>query len=174
MSSPFSTLQRTLRHGPARGAGKEGQYRRLVYGPGEPRLVRDDLAIGTTISNGGLVSVAHIAHLTDLQIADVQSPARFEFFELLRGQPGAEAYVPACRPQEALATHAVAAMVETLNSLPASAETGAPLGMVVSTGDSLDNAQLNELQWFLSLLGGGTVVPNSGAPAYQGVQLAEW
>ena len=103
-----------------------------------------------------LVSLAHIGHLTDMQIADVQSPARFEFFERLRSLPGAGSYVPACRPQEALVAHAVAAMVQTINRIATSPETGASLGLCVSTGDSLDNAQLNELQWFLSLLGGGT------------------
>ena len=111
-----------------------------------------------------LVSLLHLGHLTDFQIADVQSPGRFEFFEQLRGRPGDESFVPAFRPQEALATHAVAAMVATLNRLTASPETGAPLGLCISTGDSLDNAQLNELQWFLALLAGGAVAPNSGVP----------
>ena len=65
-------------------------------------------------------------------------------------------------------------MVATLNRLPASPETGAPLGLCISTGDSLDNAQLNELQWFLALLAGGAVAPNSGGPDYQGVQAPGW
>jgi metallophosphoesterase (TIGR03767 family) len=175
----FTTLERTLRAGSARSRGSEREYRRLVYGPGEPRLAGDDLA-GDDLAgeragpNRDLVSVVHLGHLTDFQIADVQSPGRFEFFEQLRGRPGDEAFVPAFRPQEALATHAVAAMVATLNRLPASAETGAPLGLCISTGDSLDNAQLNELQWFLALLAGGAVAPNSGGPGYQGVQAPGW
>ena len=169
-----TTLQRTLRPGPARSRGLEGEYRRLVYGPGEPRLVRDDLAGETGALSRELVSLVNIGHLTDMQIADVQSPARFEFFEQLRGLQGAGNFVPAWRPQEALVTHAVAAMVQTINRLATSPETGASLGLCVSTGDSLDNAQLNELQWFLSLLGGGTVMPNSGGPTYQGVQAADW
>ena len=169
-----TTLQRTLQPGPARGMGREGEYRRLVYGPGEPRLVRDDLAGESLTWSRELVSLVHIGHLTDMQIADVQSPARFEFFEQLRGLQGSGNYVPAWRPQEALVTHAVAAMVQTINRLATSPETEAGLGLCVSTGDSLDNAQLNELQWFLSLLGGGTVVPNSGGPTYQGVQAADW
>jgi len=169
-----TTLQRTLQPGPARSRGLEGEYRRLVYGPGEPRLVRDDLAGETGALSRELVSLVNIGHLTDMQIADVQSPARFEFFEQLRGLQGAGNFVPAWRPQEALVTHAVAAMVQTINRLATSPETGASLGLCVSTGDSLDNAQLNELQWFLSLLGGGTVMPNSGGPTYQGVQAADW
>ena len=173
-STHETTLQRTLQPGPARGHGPDGEYRRLVYGPGEPRLVRDDLAGGRRAPGGALVSLAHIGHLTDMQIADVQSPGRFEFFERLKGGVGAENFVPACRPQEALVAHAVAAMVETINQLPTSPETGARLGLCISTGDSLDNAQLNELQWFVALLGGGTVVPNSGGPGYQGTQAADW
>jgi len=169
-----TTLQRTLQPGPARGRGLDGEYRRLVYGPGEPRLVRDDLAGDGGALSRELVSLLHIGHLTDMQIADVQSPARFEFLERLRGRQGATSYVPACRPQEALVAHAVAAMVETINRLATSPETGATLGLCVSTGDSLDNAQLNELQWFLALLGGGTIVPNSGGPTYQGVQAEDW
>ncbi len=169
-----TTLQRTLQAGPARSRGRDGEYRRLVYGPGEPRLVRDDLAGESRALSRELVSLVQLGHLTDMQIADVQSPARFEFFERLRGLQGAGSYVPACRPQEALVTHAVAAMVKTINRLATSPETGVGLGLCVSTGDSLDNAQLNELQWFLSLLGGGTVAANSGGPTYQGVQAADW
>ena len=100
-------------------------------------LAADDLAGELAGPNRDLVSVVHLGHLTDFQIADVQSPGRFEFFEQLRGRPGDESFVPAFRPQEALATHAVAAMVATLNRLPASPETGAPLGLCISTGDSL-------------------------------------
>jgi metallophosphoesterase (TIGR03767 family) len=65
-------------------------------------------------------------------------------------------------------------MVSTLNRVPVSPETGAPLGLCISTGDNLDNAQLNELEWYLALLGGGTVAPNSGGPTYQGVQGPGW
>lgn len=169
-----TTLRRTLYPGPARRVGTDGEYRRLVYGPGEPRVVRDDLAGGPAGSRAGLVSLLHVGHLTDMQIADVQSPGRFEFFERLRGLPGAQSYVPACRPQDALVTQAVAAMVSTLNRGPVSPETNAPLTLCLSTGDNIDNAQLNELRWYLALLGGGDVVPNSGGPGYQGVQSPGW
>lgn len=179
-----TTVERSLRRGPPWRRGSEGEYRRLVYGPGEPRLARDDLAGDDLASDdtaggagppgGELVSLLHIGHLTDMQIADVQSPARFEFLERLRGLPGAEVYVPAWRPQEALIAQAVAAMVSTLNGLRPSAETGAPLGLCLSTGDNVDNAQYNELQVFLRLLGGGTVEPGPAGRPYQGVQAPGW
>ena len=185
----MTTLQRTIRPGAVVSAGSEGAYRRLAYGPGEPRIVRDELA-GTragAATGGGLagakpgsvpgrrlVPVVNLGHLTDIQLADVQSPGRFEFFERLRGRPGAGSYVPAWRPQEALAAQAVAAMVAAVNGLPSSAETGASVGLCISTGDNLDNAQLNELEWVLALLGGGRVCTQSGGPAYEGTQAPGW
>ena len=40
-----TTIERTLRAGPGQGRGTEGEYLWLVYGPGEPRVVRDDLEV---------------------------------------------------------------------------------------------------------------------------------
>lgn len=171
---PRTTLDRTLRRGARRGSGTEGAYYRLAYGPGEPRTVRDELAAVVAGSERSPASLLRLAHFTDFQIADVQSPGRFEFLDSLWGRPGAGLFVPATRPQEALAVHAVAAMVETVNRVPTGAETGAPLSLCLSTGDNIDNAQLNELRMFLALLGGGTVRPNSGGPSYEGVQAADW
>ena len=99
--------------------------------------------------------------LTDLQLADVASPGRFEFFEYLRGMPGVGAFIPAQRPQEALAVHAVEAMGRAIRNLGGSPDTGAALGLAVCTGDNVDNAQLNELTWYLSLLAGGCRSPCS-------------
>ena len=38
------------------------------------------------------------------------------------------------------------------------------------TGDLVDDAQANELDWAIGLLNGDTVVPDSGAPGYDGLQ----
>jgi len=171
---PRTTLERTLRRGRQRGSGLDGNYYQLAYGPGEPRVVRTDLA---PVAQGGErapASLLRLAHLTDPQITDVQSPGRFEFLDGVRGLPGASVFVPATRPQEALAVHAMAAMLDTINRIPPAAETGAPLSLFLSTGDNIDNAQLNELQWFLTLLSGGSITPNSGGPGYQGVQAPDW
>jgi metallophosphoesterase (TIGR03767 family) len=119
-------------------------------------------------------SLLFLVQLTDLQLADAQSPGRFEFFEYLRGRTGVHAYVPAQRPQELLGPWACDVMASTIASLRESPDTGAPLGLALCTGDNLDNAQLNELTWYLALLSGGAVDPASGGPSYEGVQMGGW
>lgn len=173
-AAPATTLERTVTAGEVARAGTELVYRRLAFGAGEPRLVREDLARRSPGSGTGRRSLLVLVQLTDLQLADVQSPARFEFFEALRGQPGVGAFVPAQRPQELLGLHALDAMASSIRAGGISPDTGAPLGLALCTGDNVDNAQLNELTWFLSLLSGGEVNPDSGGPVHEGVQAPGW
>ncbi len=70
--------------------------------------------------------------------------------------------------------HAVDTMAATLRELTSSPDTGAPIGLAICTGDNIDNAQLNELTWFMSLLTGGALVPSADGSSYEGVQAASW
>src|SRR5262249_54470678 len=115
-----------------------------------------------------------LGHITDLQLADVQSPTRFEFLNREFNDPRYAMIVPVQRPQEALTAHAVDATVRTVNALAGGPVSGAPLQLVVTTGDAIDNAQWNETQNFLRLFEGGLVRPGSGGPAYEGVQSLAW
>ena len=112
-------------------------------------------------------------HITDLQLADVQSPARFEFLNARFADPRYAEILPVQRPQEALTVHAVDATIRTLGAVHGPA-TGLPLQLAVTTGDAIDNAQWNELQAFLALFEGGVVTPDSGGPDYEGVQSPDW
>ena len=51
-----------------------------------------------------------LVHVTDLQLADVQSPTRFEFLNRHFTDPRYAKIVPVQRPQEALTVHAVDAL----------------------------------------------------------------
>ena len=55
-------------------------------------------------------------HLTDLQLADVQSPTRFEFLNRQFADPRYAEIIPVQRPQEALNAHAIDAMLRTVNA----------------------------------------------------------
>ena len=171
-ASGLTTLDATLRAGGVLAGGALQAYRRLEVGPGARRELRDDLGTGGRRSPASR-SLAYLAQLTDLQLTDVQSPGRFEFFEAFRGRPGSAALLPAQRPQEALVAHGIAAMVAELGRHLESRDTGASLQLAVSTGDNLDNAQWNELAWFLALLAGGDLCLGGGRE-YEGVQRADW
>lgn len=119
-------------------------------------------------------AIACFAHITDLHYADVQSPARFEFFNHEYRDPRFRRLVPTQRAQEALTPHAMEALVDALNSLEGGPISGRSLDLVVNSGDSIDNGQRNELAGFLGILSGGEVEPNSGGPSYEGVQSPDW
>jgi metallophosphoesterase (TIGR03767 family) len=169
------TTRRTLGAGPVLRSGSRGSYRAVAELKGEPHVVRRDL-VGE--SAGDVIapedSIMAVAHITDLHVTDVQSPARFEFVNIEWEDARFRELLTMQRPQEALNVHAIHAMVQTLNAIEAGPLTGSPIALVAMTGDSIDNTQRNELDNFLALFDGGTVRPDSGAPGYEGVQAAGW
>ncbi len=95
--------------------------------------------------------VARLAHVTDVHILDVASPARFT---------GADAFVPpAWRPQEAYTAQVLDGLVRTVNRMHAAGRT---IDALILTGDLVDNAQTNELAWFVAVMDGERVQPLSG------------
>jgi metallophosphoesterase (TIGR03767 family) len=142
---------------------------------GETHRVRHDL-VGSSVEQRVHVGevLACIAHLTDLHVTDVQSPARFEFINREYADPRFRELLPMHRPQEALNAHAIAAMVGALNSIGSAPITGAPLELAIMSGDAVDNAQWNELATFMTLLDGGQVRADSGGERYEGVQSPGW
>jgi metallophosphoesterase (TIGR03767 family) len=176
------TVDRTLAPGEVLRAGTVGPYRSLAGGPGEPHLVREELAAAAPSSargsapagSGRRTPLLTFAHVTDLQLVDVQSPGRFEYCNRHVDDPRFRHLVPMHRPQEALTARAVDAMVGTLNSVRHGPVGGGEVELVVTTGDAVDNAQWNEVRMFLALLEGGRVRPGSGGARYEGVQSLAW
>ncbi|HEV7191763.1 MAG TPA: TIGR03767 family metallophosphoesterase [Jatrophihabitantaceae bacterium] len=161
------TTERTIRG----GAAGEGGYRPLVAGPGEPHQHRTELAPAPARLGTPTVT---IAHLSDLHLCDAQSPARAEFLDrwvdpdsALRGHIQE---IGTYRAQEMMSAHVAEAMTRALNAIDEGPVGGAPVDFGVVTGDNTDNAQANELDWYLALLDGGTVRPDSGdLTRYEGV-----
>ncbi|MER7080229.1 TIGR03767 family metallophosphoesterase [Saccharopolyspora kobensis] len=155
--SAGTTLQAVAQ--PEAGEG----YRRLTAGPGWPQVVRTDLVVGRTDRVDRRVPVVAFTQFTDLHVVDAQSPARFEYVHPLAG--GAH------RPQEMLTSLGAAHLVRRVNSLPGAPVTGRPIDFMITTGDSTDNHELAELDWYFGVLNGGRVTPNTGdRTAYEGVQ----
>ena len=144
---PGSTLRRTVVD--PRGSGL------LALGPGERFLERTELA-GAGAPGRTLL---RLGQLTDVHVHDAESPARVPFLDRLGGP-----FKPTFRPQETLMAHVLGAALPAIDA--------AHLDAVLVSGDIVDSAQLNELDWSLGILSGRPVRPDSGARGYIGVQGA--
>jgi metallophosphoesterase (TIGR03767 family) len=139
----------------------------LVSGPGEPYAVRTELATAQSGRSDRRRSLIVFHHFSDFRILDEESPARAEW------QDQCDPPVPdAFRPQETLSVQAAEALIERANAIKISPVTQQPVQFAIHTGNATDNAQFNEMRWFVDLLDGaaGGVYPDSGAIGYQGVQ----
>ncbi|MEV7465569.1 TIGR03767 family metallophosphoesterase [Streptomyces kronopolitis] len=140
-----------------------GAYRRIGSGPGWPLVVRGELAGAAAGRQDRRTALACFVQFTDLHVADVQSPLRTEY--LRAGSPGS------WRAQEALSVAGAVSLVEQANALGGGPHTGRRPAFAMSTGDNIDNHSTVELEWFLTLMSGGRITPNTGDPAaYEGVQ----
>lgn len=138
-------------------------YTRLTAGPGYALAVREELCPAKTGRDNTRTGKASIVQFTDLHMIDAQSPVRFEWLHDVTGS--------AFRPHEALGTQGGAQLVRRINSLAKGPFSGRAFDCVVSTGDNTDNHEQVELDWFLTLMSGGTITPDTGAAGrWEGVQ----
>lgn len=168
------TSRSTITGGPVSALG----YWELAIGPGEAHRSRTELLARPGAVPAGSVPLLTVAHLSDLHLCDTQSPARGEFLDRwsdldspLREHLG---IIGSYRPQDCLTVQVGAAMVAALNAVGTGPVGGAPIDWAIPTGDVTDSAQANELGWYMALLDGGDVVPDSGSPdRYEGVAGAD-
>lgn len=115
-----------------------------------------------------------VHHLSDLHLCDSQSPLRPEFLDRwsdpdspIRELVGT---IGTYRPQTILTAQVVEAMVVALNGVERGPLSGHLIDAAIVTGDVTDNAQSNEVGWYLKLLDGGLIHPDSGdTQRYEGV-----
>ena len=100
-------------------------------------------------------SIAYIWQTSDAQIIDEESPVRMEGVYMFPFSL-ASAY----KPQSNLVAQIFATQVA--NARRISEMSSRPFDFVLATGDVTDNAQYNEITWFLTSLNGGLVNPDSG------------
>lgn len=152
-----TTLEKTLK------VDSEGN---LVVGEGEPYTVRTELVQAQSDRMDRRLSLVVFHHFADFDITDEESPLRNEWLEACDAAVNAGAF----RPQESLSLQVAEALIARANVVDRSPVTGAPVGFAIHTGSAAGNAQFNELRWFLDLMDGVPVDPESGAVGYQGVQ----
>lgn len=94
---------------------------------------------------------ARFVHISDAHMVDEESPGRLTFFAGLNSS--------AWRPQEAYSTQILDGTIRTVNKLHVSRSR---FDFLIHTGDVCDNAQQNEVDWFLTVMNGGLVTPLTG------------
>ncbi len=95
--------------------------------------------------------------ISDVHVVDEESPGRIEYFDECD-----QRFSSAYRPQEAISAQVAESMLRRLSRIKTGPATGTDLTFTISTGDNIDNNQFNELRWFIDLMDGGQVVPDSG------------
>jgi 3',5'-cyclic AMP phosphodiesterase CpdA len=172
-----STLEHTIRGEDQErvndGRGQPDSFALLRLGPGEPYVVREELGRARQNRGNRRTSLIYLGQITDLQLADQQSPGRVEFLD-----PAGGAVRSAWRPQETLVPHQSELTIRQMNEfirspVPQGDGERARMENTVLTGDLADNQQLNETQWVAQILQGGVFVdgtrvdqrldPNSGS-----------
>ncbi len=156
-NGPLTTLDATIALTPDGSLGAA---------PGEPYTVRTDLAQAQSGRESRRRSFLAFHHLTDFRIVDEESPLRSEWVESCPTPVSTSAF----RPQESLSLQAADALISQANRIDSSPVTGRQVDFALHTGNAAENAQHNELRWFMDLMDGKTVSPDSGSPGYQGVQ----
>ena len=149
-----------------RGEANALGWRNLVKNKDESHIGHDFPALSTPLL------IMH--HLSDLHVCDAQSPTRPEYLDRwadpdspIREKVGT---IGTYRPHAMLSPHVVEAMIQSLNTITVGPLSGHPIDGAIITGDTTDNAQLNEVSWYLALLDGLEFRPDSGDNSkYEGV-----
>ena len=136
----------------------QNNYSSWSVGLGLPHTVWDTIAPGHNNSP----NAAHLLSfftITDVHISDKESPAQPLYVEW--GQPaGSTAFnSSAYSPVLLASTHVLDAAIQTINAV----HKKTPLDFGIGLGDAVNNAQYNELRWYIDVIDGKVITPSSGA-----------
>jgi metallophosphoesterase (TIGR03767 family) len=147
--------------------------------PGEDHVVVQSAPEGAESNQATGLILGCIWHLSDLHLCDAESPGRVEYLDRYADPDspyrGDIEDVGTYRPQESLTIQVATTMIHTANAIDKGPVTAAPIDALLVTGDITDNAQVNELGWYRTIVEGGTIHPGSGGSesSWVGVSSAD-
>jgi metallophosphoesterase (TIGR03768 family) len=124
------------------------------YGAGLGYEKRLDLMPGTYTAASAIdtARLLRFYDMTDIHITDKESPAQAVFF----GYTGH--IISAYSPLMLYTTHVLDAAVQTVNAL----HKENPFDFGISLGDTCNSTQYNELRWYIDVIDGKAINPDSG------------
>jgi len=133
----------------------ENGYGRWQYGGGLGYEKRLDL-MPAGYSPAPVNQSARLLHffsMSDIHIADKETPAQAIVFGYKGGNPSAYS------PTALMTTQTLDAAIQTMNAL----HLEKPFDFGIGLGDAINNNQFNELRWYIDVIDGKTINPDSGA-----------
>lgn len=91
--------------------------------------------------------------MSDIHIADKETPAQAVVFGFRGGNPSAYS------PTALMTTQTLDAAIQTMNAI----HKKKPFDFGIALGDAINNNQYNELRWYIDVMDGKTINPDSGA-----------
>jgi metallophosphoesterase (TIGR03768 family) len=133
-------------------------YSSWSVGQGLPHTVWDTIAPGYNNSPNAALLLSFFA-ITDVHIADKESPAQPLYYEWSQPAGSTTLNSSAYSPVMLASTHVLDAAIQTINAV----HKKAPLDFGIGLGDAVNNAQYNELRWYIDVIDGKVITPSSGA-----------
>jgi metallophosphoesterase (TIGR03768 family) len=134
---------------------KQNGYGDWNYGTGIDFVKRLDIMpsnySGASANNTS--SLLHFFTITDIHITDKESPAQAIYLGYKGGSPSTYS------PVMLYSTQVLDAAVQTINAL----HKQKPFDFGISLGDTCNSIQYNELRWYIDVLDGKNINPDSGA-----------
>jgi metallophosphoesterase (TIGR03768 family) len=164
-SDVFTTLEKTIVPGSIPSGSekvfpyeiskfKQNGYGNWSYGPGIDSVKRLDIMpanySGPSVTNS--TRLLNFFAMTDIHITDKETPAQVIYLGYKGGISSGYS------PVMLYTTHVLDAAVQTINAIHKENQ----FDFGISLGDSINSAQYNELRWFIDVLDGKNITPDSG------------
>ena len=131
---------------------KEYGYGVWKFGPGLPYDKRLDLMPDGYNGAKNDAKLLHFFTVSDIHLTDKESPAQAIYFGLKGG------IISAYSAIMLYTTHVLDAAIQTVNEISKKNK----IDFGISLGDDANNTQYNELRWFIDVLDGKEINPDSG------------
>jgi metallophosphoesterase (TIGR03768 family) len=133
---------------------KQNGYGNWSYGPGLDSVKRLDIMPTNYAgaSSNNTTRLLNFFAMTDIHITDKETPAQAIYYGYKGGTSSGYS------PVMLYSTQVLDAAVQTINAL----HKENPFDFGISLGDTINSAQHNELRWYIDVLDGKNITPDSG------------